>query len=225
MVATEPAALFFACALFGLSAGNLLTLPALIIQREFETAAFGMLIGLSWAISQFTYAFGPGLLGILRDLTGGYGAPLALCIVLQIAAAAVIRLCHAAAAGAKRREPPSARASRFQIIVGLDDLAQLVLAAAVAAVGVGMVALHQQLEARLDLGAVGALLEAELVQRLALGVAHGALRLDALRVRPPVAAAAKLPEHVERVLRALRARTRRRRAGCPSPSSRSGDGR
>ena len=90
MVATEPAALFFACALFGLSAGNLLTLPALIIQREFETSAFGMLIGLSWAISQYTYAFGPGLLGILRDLTGGYGAPLALCIALQIAAAAVI---------------------------------------------------------------------------------------------------------------------------------------
>lgn len=90
MLSNEPALLFFACALFGLSAGNLLTLPALIIQREFEAAAFGMLVGLSWAISQFTYAFGPGVLGVLRDLTGGYGAPLAFCIALQIAAAAVI---------------------------------------------------------------------------------------------------------------------------------------
>ena len=56
----NTAALFAACVLFGLSAGNLLTLPALIIQREFEAASFGMLVGLSWAISQFTYAFGPG---------------------------------------------------------------------------------------------------------------------------------------------------------------------
>jgi MFS family permease len=90
LLTTEPAAQFFACALFGLSAGNLLTLPALIIQREFETRAFGMLVGLSWAISQFTYAFGPGVLGLVRDLTGGYGAPLALCIALQIAAAALV---------------------------------------------------------------------------------------------------------------------------------------
>lgn len=83
-------AVFLACALFGLSAGNLLTLPALIIQREFAAAAFGMLVSLSWAISQFTYSFGPGLLGIIRDATGGYGAPLALCIALEVAAAALI---------------------------------------------------------------------------------------------------------------------------------------
>ena len=65
--------------LFGLSAGNLLTLPALVIQREFEAASFGMLVGLSWAISQFTYAFGPGLIGVIRDVTGNYAAPLVLC--------------------------------------------------------------------------------------------------------------------------------------------------
>jgi predicted MFS family arabinose efflux permease len=87
---TNPAALFASCAVFGLSAGNLLTFPALIIQREFDAKAFGMLVGLSWAISQFTYAFGPGLLGIIRDATGGYAAPLALCIALNIAAAVLI---------------------------------------------------------------------------------------------------------------------------------------
>ena len=36
-----------------------------------------MLIGLSTGISQFTYAFGPGLLGLVRDATGSYGAALA----------------------------------------------------------------------------------------------------------------------------------------------------
>lgn len=86
----DPVLLFLACALFGLSAGNLLTLPALLIQREFEPASFGMLVGLSWAISQFTYAFGPGALGVLRDFTGGYGAPLGLCIALEIVAAVLI---------------------------------------------------------------------------------------------------------------------------------------
>jgi len=86
----SPVLLFLACALFGLSAGNLLTLPALVIQREFPAAAFGMLVGLSWAISQFTYSFGPGVLGILRDVTGSYGAPLMLCIALELAAAVLI---------------------------------------------------------------------------------------------------------------------------------------
>ncbi len=90
MVTGDALAVFAACALFGLSAGNLLTLPALIIQREFEAASFGMLVGLSWAISQFTYSFGPGLLGIIRDATGGYGVPLALCIALEFGAAALI---------------------------------------------------------------------------------------------------------------------------------------
>jgi MFS family permease len=89
---SDPVTLFAACALFGLSAGNLLTLPALIIQREFDEASFGMLVGLSWAISQFTYAFGPGLLGVMRDISGSYGAPMALCIALEIGAAVLILL-------------------------------------------------------------------------------------------------------------------------------------
>src|SRR6516165_10338010 len=44
---TNAAVLFVACAIFGLSAGNLVSLPALIIQREFEATSFGMLVGLS----------------------------------------------------------------------------------------------------------------------------------------------------------------------------------
>ena len=89
---TNTAALIAACVVFGLSAGNLLTLPSLVIQREFDAASFGMLVGLSWAISQFTYAFGPGLLGVIRDATGNYTAPLVLCAALDLAAAALILL-------------------------------------------------------------------------------------------------------------------------------------
>jgi MFS family permease len=90
MQTTNVAHLLIACAVFGLSAGNLMSLPSLIVQREFDAASFGLLIGLSTAIGQFTYAFGPGLLGVVRDATGSYVAPLALCIALEIAAAGMI---------------------------------------------------------------------------------------------------------------------------------------
>jgi MFS family permease len=90
MLTTNATALFIACAVFGLSAGNVTSLPALIIQREFEAASFGLLIGLSTAIGQFTYAFGPSLVGIVRDATGGYPAALMLCAVLELVAAGVV---------------------------------------------------------------------------------------------------------------------------------------
>jgi len=92
MQTTDPALLLAACAVFGLSAGNLISLPALIIQREFEAASFGMMVGLSTAIGQFTYGLGPGLLGIVRDASGGYAASLALCMALEITAAVVVLL-------------------------------------------------------------------------------------------------------------------------------------
>jgi MFS family permease len=88
----EPAALFLACAVFGFSVGNLITFPALIIQREFDARSFGMLIALSTAIGQFTYALGPGLLGIIRDMSGGYATALALCVLLDLTAAAIVLL-------------------------------------------------------------------------------------------------------------------------------------
>ena len=68
-------AVIFACALFGFSVGNLITLPALIVQREFDPRSFGVLVSLITAITQVTYAFGPGMIGVLRDVSGGYTVP------------------------------------------------------------------------------------------------------------------------------------------------------
>jgi MFS family permease len=91
MTQTQDAAtLLGACAVYGFSVGNVITFPSLIVQREFPAASFGMLIGLSTGISQFTYAFGPGLLGLVRDATGSYAASLALCTALNLAAAAIL---------------------------------------------------------------------------------------------------------------------------------------
>jgi predicted MFS family arabinose efflux permease len=83
-------ALMAACALFGFSVGNLITLPALIVQREFDSRAFGVLVSLITAINQITYAFGPGVIGLLRDASGSYTLPFYGCIALELAAAALI---------------------------------------------------------------------------------------------------------------------------------------
>ena len=82
--------LFLLCAIYGLSVGNVITLPAIIVQREFPAAAFGMIVALSTAITQFTYAFGPGVIGAIRDASAGYAPALFFCVALNVVAAAII---------------------------------------------------------------------------------------------------------------------------------------
>jgi len=81
-----------ACALFGFSVGNMITLPSLIIQREFDPRSFGVLISLATAITQVTYAFGPGIIGLLRDASGSYSLPFYGCIGLELTAAVLIMI-------------------------------------------------------------------------------------------------------------------------------------
>ena len=85
-------ALIAACALFGFSVGNLITLPALIVQREFDPRSFGVLVSLITAINQITYAFGPGVIGLLRDMSGSYALPFYGCIGLELIAAVLIMM-------------------------------------------------------------------------------------------------------------------------------------
>lgn len=85
-----PFVALLASAVFGFAVGVMITLPALIIQQEFPPAAFGMLSGLTLAIIQTGNAFGPSLLGWLRDATGSYTAPIIVCIALEIAAMVLI---------------------------------------------------------------------------------------------------------------------------------------
>jgi MFS family permease len=85
-------ALIAACALFGFSVGNLITLPALIVQREFDPRSFGVLVSLITAINQITYAFGPGVIGLLRDASGSYALPFYGCIGLELIAAILIMI-------------------------------------------------------------------------------------------------------------------------------------
>jgi MFS family permease len=86
----RPEALYGGALLFGLSVGNVITLPSLIVHREFANRSFGLVIGLSTAVGQFAFALAPALLGILRDLAGGYGPVLVLCMALELAASLAI---------------------------------------------------------------------------------------------------------------------------------------
>lgn len=85
-------AMIFACAVFGFSVGNVITLPSLIVQREFDPRSFGVLVSLITAINQITYAFGPGAIGLLRDASGSYALPFYGCIGVELTAAVLVMM-------------------------------------------------------------------------------------------------------------------------------------
>ena len=97
----HPAALYLGSAIFGLGIGNVVMLPSVIIQHEFSPMAFGAVLGLSTAIGQIAYSLIPPVLGAVHDLSGGYGVVLGVCIVLQLAAALLVRR--------RAGEPPARR--------------------------------------------------------------------------------------------------------------------
>jgi len=82
--------LVIACAVFGFSMGNLITLPTLIVQREFPRDAFSMVLGLSMAIAGVINACGPMAMGFLRDITGGYVTPIFIGVAVQLASALAV---------------------------------------------------------------------------------------------------------------------------------------
>ena len=80
-------ALFIACAVFGFSIGNLITLPALIVQREFAPGGFSVVLGLSMGVTGVANAFGPAAMGFLRDATGSYTTPVLVGVFIHVVAA------------------------------------------------------------------------------------------------------------------------------------------
>jgi MFS family permease len=94
VLAREPSAasVYAGCALFGLGVGNMTTLPGLILAAEWPRERFSVLVGLAVGINQLTFAFGPSLVGVVRDQAGTYGAALWTCALLQAVSAALILL-------------------------------------------------------------------------------------------------------------------------------------
>ena len=94
LLAREPSAasVYAGCTLFGLGVGNLTTLPGLILAVEWPRERFSVLVGLVVGINQLTFAFGPSLVGVVRDRAGTYGAALWTCALLEAISAALILL-------------------------------------------------------------------------------------------------------------------------------------
>jgi MFS family permease len=88
--ASSATAVYAGCVLFGLGVGNLTTLPSLVLAAEWPRERFSGLVSLVVGINQLTFAFGPSLVGVVRDWTGAYGPALAVCGGLQALAAAII---------------------------------------------------------------------------------------------------------------------------------------
>jgi MFS family permease len=89
-VATAPTLLYVGCALFGLGGGNLASLPGLLVQQEFPRQHFARIVSLVVAINQFSFAFGPTLLGQVEAAEGSYRLGLIMCLSVQAVAALII---------------------------------------------------------------------------------------------------------------------------------------
>jgi len=95
-VSTSPAVLFSACVVFGLNVGNVITMPPLLVHAEFGVRSFPIVFGMASAAMQVGVAIGPGLVGLLRDLSGGYAIAIGVVATLDgLAVAAVLWGRHA----------------------------------------------------------------------------------------------------------------------------------
>jgi cyanate permease len=82
--------LLLGCVLFGLGVGNLISLPPLVAQREFEYADVGTVVALVTAINQAVFAMAPAVFGALRDASDNYSIPFALAAGAQVVAAVIV---------------------------------------------------------------------------------------------------------------------------------------
>lgn len=89
LASDAPAAVLVGCCLFGLSVGNVITLPAIFAQREFAPARYGAVVNRVWTVGQTLFALGPIGAGALLAATGTPAWTIAACLVMQLAAAAL----------------------------------------------------------------------------------------------------------------------------------------
>src|SRR5262249_23057566 len=84
-LASSPPALVSGCVLFGLGVGNLVSLPPLIMQKEFAAGDVSKAVALTVAINQAVFAFAPAVLGTVHDIASGYVWSFGLAATIQFA--------------------------------------------------------------------------------------------------------------------------------------------
>lgn len=93
-MATTATWLVIGVLLFGFNVGNLTTLPALIVRREFGATSFGKVFGITGTFMQLINACGPALFGFLHDSTGGYTTPIAVAASVMLGGSLIIAHGH-----------------------------------------------------------------------------------------------------------------------------------
>ncbi len=61
-----------------------------MVRREFGAASFGAIYSVAATVIALSSAFGPGLYGVLHDLTGGYRPVLGTAAAIELAAMATV---------------------------------------------------------------------------------------------------------------------------------------
>ena len=106
-VSASPTVLFAASVVFGLNVGNVITLPPLLAHAEFGARSFAIIFGMASAAMQIGVAVGPGLVGVLRDVTGDYAV--AVGVAAGLDAVAVIAVLWGRRDGAPFDSPTPTR--------------------------------------------------------------------------------------------------------------------
>jgi predicted MFS family arabinose efflux permease len=78
------------CVLCWLGFGNLVSLPPLILQKEFPAVDVGRAVALTVAINQAVFAFAPAILGVLRDVENSYTAAFSVVAAIPLLAALIV---------------------------------------------------------------------------------------------------------------------------------------
>ena len=70
--------------------GNLIVVPPLIAQAEFDPADVTRVVALATATNQALFALAPATFGVLQDLTTSYFASLIVAMTMQLASIVVV---------------------------------------------------------------------------------------------------------------------------------------
>jgi len=82
--------LVVASLVYGYGIGHITTLGPIVLRREFGAAAFGATYGTAASVIQLASAFGPAVIGVLRDSFGDYRPGLAIASVVTLTACLIL---------------------------------------------------------------------------------------------------------------------------------------
>ena len=82
--------LIVASLVYGYGIGHITTLGPIVVRREFGAASFGATYGAAASVIQLTSAFGPAVIGVMRDSFGGYRPGLTIAAGVTLVGCAIL---------------------------------------------------------------------------------------------------------------------------------------